>query len=322
MNKCFFIATLLLSCLVSFIACNKPEQIEYPTDDYVEICLNAYSASAEIVDEPTRASSSQIFAVLVGEHFNGNRNYYCYGVFNSLNDVKLKLNKNRTYDIFVAMYWDFFSKYYFQITKYTTTNEYSYINSCTNKFVYIDDNNTFFDYRGWYKTNGVNKDETFYEGAMLYGEIKNYTPNESSTCSIALNRNDSELLFSVEGLDDGELICKIEDTGKWDNITSPALSANNNSWTQTFSHKRYTPIWDVMSFDKTQYCRIVVDYIPNNGEIIKNLWVQKTQFTKGMRKKILLKLSKEDPANTSIGLNFTFQEDFVDEAEQEYEAKY
>ena len=313
------------TCSMLFTACDQPQpENDKPLlDEMVEVSLKTYSISADITDESMTKETPQeeVYAVLVRENFNGTLTNYCYGVFNSLDGVKLKLNKNRTYDIHVAKYWDYFSKYYFQLTTYTTTNYYTYINSYTNDFVYLEAFS--FSYKDWYKEE-KNNSEGLYDGAMFYGVAKDYSPDPTVACSVELQRNDSELVFTVEGLTDGELICYIQSTNNWTELKSPSLTSNNNTWTQTFSYYRYTPIEDVVGTDNTEYgCRITVDYRPTQGDVIEDLWTQQIKFIKGMRKRVILKLSKEDTSTTQAGINITIANDeFTEDTQSEYDAKY
>lgn len=102
--KLLSMALIAISISTSFTACNNDEEPVVPPieEEYIDVPLKlSIDASIDITDEPISRAGNQnpVYAIEVQE-INPNTSLisgYAYGFFRNLNNITVKLKKNREY---------------------------------------------------------------------------------------------------------------------------------------------------------------------------------------------------------------------------------
>lgn len=121
--KIFKLLSMVLIAIfisISFTACSNDKESVVPPveDEYIDVPLQiSIDTSIDITDEPLSRADNQnpVYAIDI-EEIDSNTSTttdYAYGFFRSLDNVTIKLKKNKEYRIYAALYYDFFSKYKF-----------------------------------------------------------------------------------------------------------------------------------------------------------------------------------------------------------------
>ena len=310
--KTFKLLSMVLIAIfisTSFTACSNDEEPVVPPveDEYIDVPLKlSIDASIDITDEPISRAGNQnpVYAIEVQE-INPNTSLtssYAYGIFKSLDNITIKLKKNREYRIKAALYYDFFSKWEFCATD---TKGYIYHNTYTDEFIYPQ-NGYFYGVGGWHIPNTEYSTTNLIEGDGYYGTIDKFSPSLNNICSLELKRVASAIDIRVEGLTEGKIQC-ILNCQHNNSELEYQLTSNNTTLSQIF-------IYQDLLIEKEAKIRLYVNYIPTVGEpiaLISNAYL----FTRNKRKKILIKLNNSgESENVNTGFNFTQEKvEFIDE---------
>ena len=149
----------------SFTACSNDEEPVVPPveDEYIDIPLKlSIDASIDITDEPISRTGNQepVYAIDI-EEIDPNTSTttdYAYGFFRSLDNVTIKLKKDKEYRIYAALYYDFFPKYKFYSDD--GLNPATFYNTYTNGFIYPYDE--YYNVSNWYNKNYAPHSETVF----------------------------------------------------------------------------------------------------------------------------------------------------------------
>lgn len=289
MTNKFFIAFFAGFCLL--VACNKNE-LPMQDEETVDVSLSMASADVIIEDEPyTRAAGDETtFAILVSQYNTNTNTYeqYARGVFDSSNNISIRLTKNKKYSFQVALFKDFFSSGQVLNAYYNTDTTYTKAN---NKFVY--DNMIFSQMHGgisspYTSTTGAHS-STFY-GETFYGTQGNYTAVSTGTLEINLSRVSAYLEVVINGLTEGKV--SATDWGVYFDIVYP-----NNTYSSWITDAKYM---NGTSFNQGLLLRY---YDADNNE---TTIVQQTfTFKRNYKKTITINLNSSSQNNLAknISLN-------------------
>lgn len=285
-----FLFAFCISTAPFLFACNK--EIRPIDDDQVLVSLSMVSSDIIETDEPfTRAGGEEYtYAVLVSEYNTNTSSYegYARGVFDSAQNISIRLTKNKKYSFKVALFKNFFSSgeqlnaYYNTDTTYTSAN---------NKFVY--DNMIFRQMHGGYSSafrnnNGVA--HSFFMGESFFGQKTDYNATSSSSLTIDLSRTSSFLEVVVNGMTEGK-------------VTSTQMGIDfeiaypQNSYSTWLTDSEYM---QGSSFVKTLY----IQYVDSQSKTTQLIY-QNFTFLRNYKKTITINLESTTPSSVSnsISLN-------------------
>lgn len=305
-------ALMAIFVSVNITSCSSDEESEelMPVEDdeeYVEIPLKlSINASIDITDEPITKSDydNPVYAIEVRE-INPNTSesdYYAYGIFEDLDNISVRLKKNREYKIEAVLLYDFFSKWEFRAND---SHEYVYHKTYTDAFIYLKDG-FFYGVTDWFISNTDYYSTDLLEGDGFYGKIDNFSPLSNVVCSLELKRIASAIEVDIEGLTGGEIQCRI-----------------NSPHTNIELEYQLTPSKPILSTmfvfedfvtNVEANVRLYIDYVPNIGEGM-SLVSGSYKFAKNKRKKIHIKLiDGETSGELNTSFNITRENvEFIDE---------
>lgn len=312
--KLLSMALIAISISTSFTACNNDEEPVVPPieEEYIDVPLKlSIDASIDITDEPISRAGSQnpVYAIEVQE-INPNTSLisgYAYGFFRNLNNITVKLKKNREYRISAALYYDFFSKWEFRTQGTTGSMGYIHHKTYTDELIYYPMNGNFYGITNWYIPNTEDYHTTnFIEGDGYYAIIDKFSPTLDNVCSMELKRVASAIEIGVEGLSEGKIQC-ILNCRHNNSELKYQLTSKEPILSQMFVYN------DLLSEEEAKI-RLYVNYVPTVGEPIA-LISETYLFTRNKRKKILIKLNNSgESENANIGFNITPEKvEFIDE---------
>lgn len=310
--KIFKLLSMVLIAIfisISFTACSNDKESVVPPveDEYIDVPLQiSIDTSIDITDEPLSRADNQnpVYAIDI-EEIDSNTSTttdYAYGFFRSLDNVTIKLKKNKEYRIYAALYYDFFSKYKFYSND--GFNLATFYNTYTNGFIYPYDE--YYNVSYWYNKDYVPYSETYLiEGDGYYDTIDKFSPSLNNICSMELKRITSAFEISVEGLTEGSIRCGLE-------FLEYNLIPSKPKISQMF-------VCSYLMYNTECNLKVYVDYIPTTGEPIKLVNSNYT-FKRNKRKRFLIKLDHSgESENVNTGFNFTQEKvEFIDEEQIRY----
>jgi hypothetical protein len=208
-----------------------------------------------------------------------------------MNGVSVKLNKSKRYMIQAAVYYDYFETGQgFVSKKGDVTTTYT---EPTNAFVYVTDGMKFSGITTWVLLEedgiaGYIPCDTFYGTTT-----ESFDPSSGAACSVNLERISAGLMVTVEGLTEG-YITITNQTRKTYTITK-----ENNSMDGFVCSE------DLVRY-KAGWVTIKAIYHSPTGETV-SLVDELLAFTRGMRKRLHISISKQDNSetNSSFAINWT-----------------
>ncbi len=312
-------ALLAVTMCANFASCSSDDDepivspVEPAEDEYVEIPLKlSVDASIDITDEPmTRADyQNPVYAIDVQE-INPNTSQfadYAFGFFRSLDNITVKLRKDREYRISAALYYDFFSKLEFRDHLEGTSTSTCY-KTYTDGFIYCPQNGYFFGIDHWYLPDEVDYHTfRFIEGDGYYAVMEKFSPTSGDVCSLELERVASAIEISVEGLSEGKVQCRLYCRHTATELEYQ-LTPDKSTLSQMFVY------YDLLSEEEAKIC-IYFDYIPTVGESIRLVDDNVSLFARNRRKRIHIKLENTGKSGDS-NTRFSFTTEKVEFIQEE-----
>jgi len=184
-----FIGMALFSLLmfVNFVSCSNNEEViseELQEEKYITVGLGCTGEFLEVTHSPLgRNAVDELYKIQVYEQSESNRQvYYAYGIFTSLEDVKIKLLNNVKYKFNVSIILEPFK-----------LGLYDQWGDITNEFIYSREYSV-----GVEDINCINYD-------CYYGEYAEYTPEEGGEVAINTKRVVYGIKCIAQNLDEGKL---------------------------------------------------------------------------------------------------------------------
>ena len=187
-------ALLAVVMCVNFTSCSNEEVVsDEPTQDkYITVGLGCVRENIDITDSPlsrAAATTNDLYGIQVYTVEGGSATPYAYGVFNTLDNVTVKLLSQKTYKFEISVVIDGYSRGF---TFYSSDGSVGYSN---NRFIY-----------------GASFISTFYIGLFddpawryerFYGELGNYTPVKNENVIIETKRVSYGAKYIAENLPEG-----------------------------------------------------------------------------------------------------------------------
>lgn len=259
----------MLICMLSSCSSNGEEPVTPPAgdDEWMEVSLKFSKERVSVFDEPlSRAEGEEMYLIVVSEYENSKSSDHAYGIFNTVDDLKLKVKKHKTYKIMTIMIYDYFDSYNFGENYKSATNKFEYGNMPSDLV---------------YPTRNLFANETYFCNS-------DFDPSENTSCTIELKRASYDIKLEAQDLDEGKIECIIGTPSNFNGEETIKLELLPSKSTVE------SPItfWSHISNPQTITLPVTINYIDGEGnstEIVSEDYA----FTYGKRKCFLLKGSVE-----------------------------
>lgn len=212
-------ATMAILMSMGFIACSQENDAvlpnEQPTEEYVTVNLGVTGEYLELSESPlgTRAEGElkdligvQVYTL--GEYEYGNQRRYAYGVFNSLDNVSIKLLKGEEYGFLTSIIVDGYG-----------CNEHLGHDNCIGfgyeypigtDFNYSSDlSSSDFPFSNFRSISGYDNGYIYHHD-RFFG-ARTYTPTENGVVELSTRRTAYGAHYVAEGLTEGKLTVDVSD---------------------------------------------------------------------------------------------------------------
>ena len=223
MKKFRFITMALMAMFMG--SCSN-EEIATPEQEaeYVTVNLGVTGEYLDLSDSPLATRTTSTLKDLIGIQVytisdNNTETRYAWGVFTSLEGVKIKLIKNLKYKFETSIIVDGYG-----CTEHLG-HEVGHSNTCMGfyhpsypvgtDFTYSSD----FNLPNFKYTQKAGSFGDSYKHDRFYGEMAEYTPNENGTVEIATKRTAYGTHYVAEGLTEGHLDIKVS-SPSWGGVES------------------------------------------------------------------------------------------------------
>lgn len=238
----FWMAFVAVTMSMNFTSCSNEDviNVEEPKEEYVTVglgCTGEYLEFSESVmgrNATEELYGIQVYALTAGhtyEDINGetqvwyDKTPYAYGLFTSLNDVKIRLLQGHLYDFEVSIVMNpfkedddlWFGEFY-----------NTYFNNNGSEFVYSTSgiNLTIIDTRGYNQ----------YDYERFFGVLEKYTPKENGSVEVNTKRVCYGVKYEVTGLGDSEsLTVEVNNIGGGSYLYKVELDSEGSDEIYTFS---------------------------------------------------------------------------------------
>lgn len=293
----------ILSCIIGvlFISCNV-EESPLVEDEVIDVSLSLSGDYIEISDMPlTRGNTAQAYYAVKVMCLNPNTNdyeRYATGIFDNTDDMIVKLSTSRQYKFAVALLYDYLENYSFGRGD-EVTNEFDYSDPYPARVIH-----------GGYGSPFNEKNGQECSSAMIdsyYGFLNDYTPKSDGTCTIDMRRVTVGLEIVVEGLTKGHV-------SVWFPVDIDITPENPCTDVLLTSNKMFD-IYDEEIYDSANI-QLSIAYVDESNNST-TLFSEYVEFQRGYKKRVLVKLSPETPAEVNNGISFSMeQKDIKDESGQ------
>lgn len=294
---------VVVPCIIGFliISCNLDNELPLSTEEMVDVSLDLSGDYIDISDMPlSRGNTPQAYYAVKVMNLNPNTNgyeWYATGIFDNTDDMVVKLSTSKQYKIAVALLYDYLENYSFGSDE--VTNEFDYTNPYPARVIHGGYGSPFND------KNGVECRSAMIDS--YYGFLNNYTPKADGTCTIDMKRVTVGLEIEVEGLTEGHV-----------SVWSPVdidLTLENPCADILLTSKEMFDIYNEKIND-TARIQLSISYVAEDGNNT-TLFSEYVTFTRGYKKRVLLKLTPTTPAEVNSGMAFSLENiDIKDESEQ------
>ena len=195
MRKWNWLGMAMMAILMSMnlVSCSQENDAvlpEQPAEEYVTVKLGVTGEYLELSESPlgtrTEGDLKDLIGIQVYTVSESGTTGYAYGVFNSLDNVSIKLLQGQKYKFATSIIVDGDGGVGFSVSKKT---DFTYSSNISfDSFYFISPNKM-----GLYKYD------------RFYGELAEYTPTENGIVEIATKRTAYGAHYIAEGLTEGEL---------------------------------------------------------------------------------------------------------------------
>ncbi len=312
MKKTFLLLSLILFTLCTISCSNKIEQPIEEEDEYNYITFNPIiNSDLEMTEEPLSKSSEEVipkhYLINISKYNENTESYelYAYAIVESLNDLKLKVNRNSKYKVreFAAYTTDVLSEY--DIRLEGGGQGYRYID-LTDGFIY---ENTYFSVDYWSKKS----DKSFcflIEGDGYQADFNSVEfEGNATSIDVALNRFTMGISFSVIGLEEGTIRLEIKSSSS---TTSSKLTYLLTKEAPSVS-KLF--IGTVLAGYSSGGHRIYATYISPEGEETTLISNERFYYSPSKRKVFELTLNYSDNSESNLPFSATINYSEIEDEE-------
>ena len=295
MKKTFRLIGMALVAVLMCAACSNEEVVsDEPTQDkYITVGLGCVRENIDITDSPLSraATTNDLYGIQIYTVEEGSTTPYAYGVFNTLDNVTVKLLSQKTYKFSISVIIDGYSRgFYFWYTIGLNTTK------GTGQFVYGADNSI----RTSYTENRLIAFERFY------GELDNYTPVENENVIIETKRVSYGAKFIAENLSEGCIDIKV------------GSSFSVNLTTTNYENDNIYTFSDILSaYKNSDYSAnrdLTITWTKDNGEVVP-LGTYTVTFKRNVKTTIRIKAGDLSVNN---GITVTKEDTPFSDDENEY----
>lgn len=233
-------AMMAVMMCMNFASCSNEDVLvsEDPKEPkYVTVGLGCTGEFLEFSESQMgRAATDELYGIEVftltenGTDSYGNPIYreanYAYGMFTSLDNVKIKLLEEQKYRFYVSIVIDPFKKHNSSVQWFGYNYSY-YFNQHGTEFVYSSSNElSLLAVDGYYKQ---------YNHDRYYGELYVYTPEQNESVEIHTKRVAYGVKFEATGLGDGDtFLVEVKKAGNSSVLYDIEFGAENYESIYTF----------------------------------------------------------------------------------------
>lgn len=290
----------VLLCM-NFAACNNDDNSEVLEQDleYVTVGLNCTGEFLTLRETPinTRANESvqeiqDVYAIKVYEVGEDNTETgYAYGVFTSLNDVKINLVAGR--------------KYNFRTSIQIGNNNFN--KPIGSEFVYTTD----IDILNFEALGLIDPLLSTFQSDRYYGAINNYVPEQNGTIEIETKRIVYGANFIATGLSEGELNVVVSKRDR--DFYSVELTEENPQSNEIYTFQQIREAWQQYE-NYTSTKRLYITWTKDDNSVIP-LGIYEVTFKRNVKTTIKINLENIGFNNT---LSITKEESDLSDDENEY----
>lgn len=229
-----FAVTLLLG----FSSCSKNDEGNTElTPESSEMVTASLALGGEVItsEQPLSRAEETSSTDLYGVQVYEGEDYYAYGLFDNIDDMKIKLTRDKAYKFVVTLVKDGKNKvnYDYYLTSSTNNRYYGYDYPFLHNSRFETDITNSFEYSDFNRFEGLGSGHTVMDGRgslyypetdRFYGELSGYIPTVNGTANIELKRTAFGLRYEIENLTDGSISLNVSKT----------FTPSNTSITETF----------------------------------------------------------------------------------------
>lgn len=227
---------------VCFTACNEKEALTPSVDqEYVTVNLGVSGEYVKFSETPmaTRAGAdtTDIIGIAVYTVNNGLEAQYAYGIFNSLENVSIKLLAGQKYRFVASIKVDgnHCTEHNYNCPSHDKLSE----RNVGTDFKYTSGDDIYNFFEMYYSSDGVFG--PLYKHDRFYGELTDYVPENSGTVEIETKRVAYGVHYIVEGLTEGYL--KVDVSCNGNKYYSVEIPAENPETDAIYSFKMLRDAW-------------------------------------------------------------------------------
>jgi hypothetical protein len=221
-------AMMVVMMCMNFVSCSNEDVLasEDPKEPkYVTVGLGCTGEFLEFSESQMgRAATDELYGIQVyALTEDGQSTYYAYGMFTSLDDVKIKLLEEQKYRFEVSIVIDPFKN---GSDVWFNKDYSSYFNENGTEFVYSSTDNHFYpSYVSGFQYN--------YD--RYYGELDVYTPKQNESVEIHTKRVVYGVKYEANGLGDGDtFLVEVKPAGSLNKLYDIEFGAENYEGIYTF----------------------------------------------------------------------------------------
>ena len=291
---------LSLLFIVGMAACSQEEVNPAPVEESKEYKVSL-KFNGEITTSDTPLSRGTATNDLIGVQVYQDGTKYAYGLFDNVEDININLHSDSKYKFVVTVVKDGKTLIYSPSSNYYGSPFHTSGNSgkgkLSNYFTYSEGyylSGLEYGYSDWDKYNSSSYPET----DRFYGEIGNYSPTPNGTVAIDLKRTAFGLKYEVNGVTDGTVTVKIENTSRTF-FENSAITTNYESDGKIFTFYDVYNAWkNANSYEET--ITVSASWARGVG-ITEDLGSKSVQIKRNVMNIIRLNLSSVDYDGT-IGI--------------------
>lgn len=301
----------LLVAVFAFCACGSEETISGSEEPVKE--LKEYTVSLKLGGEITSSdsplaraetASTDLYGVQVYRKINGEAdyNYFAYGLFDNMNDIKINLLEGSIYKFEVLLVKNGKNtlnkngKGYKEPFNNMTRTGGSLLVSET---PLNNDSFTYSDfYLGYIKNGSIGYQNYYPEGDWYYGEFSNYIPSNNGTVEIDLKHTVFGLQYKVTGITDGTVSVTIENEKR-------SFFTNSSITDDYTSEEKIIVFYDVYSAwqyanNYTENLTVSLSWTRGVG-VVQDLGSKTIQVKRNVMNVVRIQLGAND-GNASLGI--------------------
>ena len=319
MRRNFFLLTCCCLALLSCTNSNIIEDVQNEIASEDETIIVGVNLSGDIETDETPLTRGETDSRdLIGIQVYRGSSYFCYGLFDNMNNVHVALKAGSTYkfvctvikngkDICYEKVANNFNGYPFYL------GQSGYGNWCDNTFsYYMSGPRSAYLSDGKIALKGNSTGYSYREADRFYGELSDYTPAVNGSVSIPLRRVSCGIKVKVVGVTDGtaKVKCYNDYNTFFDNSS---ISNSAESTGKMYCMYNIKDAWMYADQDYQEPIKLSVVWTRGNG-IVQDLGTKQAYVKRNVMNIIKVKLSTND---TDVDVDVDPEEGGMDEEDED-----